>query len=250
MSNFKDKLQVFMLGLMAGLIIAGGFFILKLDDYFKELNFYKNVVKTFTFKSEAKAQEASNKAEEPVETKEKKAKETGTKEKIITSSDSAEQNKTPKTDFVLDADTMTKYVAKDSAHINTNGTQEDIVIRKDELLATKTIEIASLAAGTANTNNAKDSLLQKVSGIKDDKNTAQQLINVELWQSPLNYKGYKMSKYKMVLYGIPSVDAIKIYSLNDNVYIKYGATVCRLENSNEFKPYERITDEAIVSKLK
>jgi hypothetical protein len=58
MSSFKEKLQVFMLGLMAGLIIAGGFFILKLDDYFKELNFYKNVVKTFTFKSAAKPEEA------------------------------------------------------------------------------------------------------------------------------------------------------------------------------------------------
>jgi hypothetical protein len=245
MSSFKEKLQVFMLGLMAGLIIAGGFFILKLDDYFKELNFYKNVVKTFTFKSAAKPEEAAAKPEEIAPVKEKKQKEVSSKGNATEDSITT---KFPKTDFVLDADTMTKYAAKDSMPLNA-ANQEDIVIRKDELILTKTLEIVNLS-GAPNQSNAKDSLLQKVSGIKDDKVTVPQLINAELWQSPLNYKGYKMSKYKMILYGIPSVEGLKIVAINDNIYVKFGTTVYHLENTNEFKPYERVTDESIVSKLK
>ncbi len=43
MSNFRERSQLFLLGLMFGLLIGCGFFILKLDDYFKELSVYKSV---------------------------------------------------------------------------------------------------------------------------------------------------------------------------------------------------------------
>ena len=96
----------------------------------------------------------------------------------------------------------------------------------------------------------KDSLLQKVSGVKDDKNVASQFFNIEYWQSPLNYKGYKMSKYKMVLYGIAASDGMKVYKLDDIIYLKNASMVYRLDNTGDFKPYERITDEVIINRLK
>jgi hypothetical protein len=128
-------------------------------------------------------------------------------------------------------------------------TPEDIVVRKDELLSTKTVEVINLNP-TANRANAKDSLLQKVSGIKDDRVNSKQFFNIELWQSPLNYKGYKMSKYKIVLYGITSTDGWKVYTIDDLVYLKNATTVYKLENSTDFRAYEHITDENIISKLK
>ena len=48
MSSFKEKSFGFIIGILVGLIVAGGFFIFKLDDYFKELNFYKSVSNTFS----------------------------------------------------------------------------------------------------------------------------------------------------------------------------------------------------------
>ncbi len=230
---------------MAGLIIAGGFFILKLDNYFKELNFYKNIVKTFTFKSANKDNETASKPEEEIESKDKKSKESTTKNKTAISTDTSSIKQ--KTDFVLDTDTIAKFNSKDSIVMTASASQEDIVIRKDELLLTKTLELINLNAPS--TNNAKDSLLQKVSGIKDDKNV-KQLINVELWKSPLNYKGYKMGKYKVILYGVVTLEGLKIYTLGNETFLKYGTTVYVLENTSEFKPYERITDENIISKLK
>ncbi|MGB3946909.1 MAG: hypothetical protein WBM13_02890 [Bacteroidia bacterium] len=245
MSNFKEKAQVFIMGLMTGLIIAGAFFILKLDTYFKELNFYKGIVKTLTFKSENKTAD-NNVVEEEATTKDTKNKTNSIKTKNTISNDSA--SKTNNNTFELTADTLTKFQQKDTIVSATASLNEDIVIRKDELLLTKTVEIINIS-GATNSNNAKDSLLQHVSGIKEDKAT-KQLVNVELWQSPLNYKGYKMGKYKIVLYGIASIEGLKVYAVGNDMYLKAGNTVYNLENTSEFKPYEKVTNEAIISKLK
>ncbi len=244
MSSFKEKSQAFIMGLMAGLIIAGAFFILKLDNYFKELNFYKNIVKTF--KSDSKEKETIVITDNAAPLKEKKIRD-NSKKKSVQLNDSSGSEKL-KTDFILNADTLSMHSPKDSTGFNNAVVQEDIVIRKDELFLTKTIEIINLNPAL-NQNNSKDSLLHKVSGVKDDKNQ-KQFINIELWQSPLNYKGYKMGKYKVVLYGITSLEGLKIFAIENNIYLKHGTIVYNLENTSEFKPYERVTDENIINKLK
>jgi hypothetical protein len=245
MSPFKEKFQGFMLGLMVGLIIAGSFFILKLDNYFKELNFYKSISKTFS--STSKGDEYIVKPDETDKTQEKKSSTTTTKRQSIFNRDST-KTKATKTDLVLDSDTLNNYSAKDSLAANNLNT-DDVIVRKDELLSTKTVEVINLNP-MASRANAKDSLLQKVSGIRDDRNNTKQYFNIEFWQSPLNYKGYKMSKYKIVLYGIALSDGMKVFKLDDVIYLKNLTNVFKLDYASDFTFYERITDEAIISKLK
>jgi hypothetical protein len=241
MSSFKEKSQVFIIGLMVGLIIAGGFFILKLDDYFKELSFYKSITKTFS--STTKSNENTDKKNDVPPVKEKQLNENKSKNKKEEISEIPRKN-----DHVLGADTLNIRAAKDSL-VSEMSVSDDIVVRKDELLSTKTLEVFNLSP-LATKAVSKDSLLQKVSGVRDDRNIAKQFFNIEFWQSPLNYKGYKMSKYKMVLYGITSVDEIKVFKLDDVIYLKNVATVYRLDYVSDFKQYERITDENIINKLK
>ena len=235
MSSFKEKSQGFIIGIMVGLIVAGGFFILKLDDYFKELNFYKSVSNTFSI---------NNKEAEPIEVdstktvaavKKGKTKQLQTDENTI-----SEENRTV---FLSDSSS----VSKDSLILE-NPNSENLIVRKDELLSTKTVDVINLNPVTKLT--AKDSLLQKVSGIKEDKSYYKQFLNIEFWSSPLNYKGYKMSKYKLVVYGIASAEGIKLYNLDEVIYLKSASFVYRLVSSGDFKPYERITDEAVINKLK
>ncbi len=235
MSSFKEKSQGFIIGIMVGLIVAGGFFILKLDDYFKELNFYKSVSNTFSI---------NNKEAEPIEVdstktvaavKKGKTKQLQTDENTI-----SEENRTV---FLSDSSS----VSKDSLILE-NPNSENLIVRKDELLSTKTVDVINLNPVTKLT--AKDSLLQKVSGIKEDKSYYKQFLNIEFWSSPLNYKGYKMSKYKLVVYGIASAEGIKLYNLDEVIYLKSASFVYRLDSSGDFKPYERITDEAVINKLK
>jgi hypothetical protein len=235
MSSFKEKSQGFIIGIMVGLIVAGGFFILKLDDYFKELNFYKTVSNTFS-KNSKDVDLVTVKSSNPVSTIKKEI----SRSTAIKIENSDEQNKT---NAIADS----SYLTKDSLTLE-NPNNDNLIVRKDELLSTKTIEVFKLDPVVKLT--AKDSLLQKVSGIKEDRSLSKQFINIEFWSSPLNYKGYKMSKYKLVLYGISSAEGIKLYNLEDVIYLKSYSFIYRLDSFGDFKPYDRITDESIINKLK
>ena len=48
MNYLKRKAPPFTLGLLLGIVIAGTFFMFRLDNYIKELSIYKNVSETFS----------------------------------------------------------------------------------------------------------------------------------------------------------------------------------------------------------
>jgi hypothetical protein len=235
MTNFKEKAQIFIIGLSIGLLVAGAFFILKLDDYFKELNLLKRVSHTFT-SPEKKPEQTELQQPEKADKKKKAFNE---------NPDKIAKDTLLKTD--PDLTNTADTIRKDSTQ-SASMPEEDIIVKQDELLTTRTIEVFNMSLNAK--LNSKDSLLQKVSGIKDDKQTGKQMFNVELWSSPLNYKGYKMSKYKIVLYGITAIDAVKLYKLDDIIYLKLSSAVYRLDYISDFKSYDRVTDEQIITKLK
>jgi hypothetical protein len=238
MSSFKEKAQVFIVGLAIGLLIAGAFFILKLDDYFKELNLYKRV--STTLSTPKTKSENDDKAEESKRSSKKKEEKKSLTIEVPVDTVSEQPSRVE-----AEPDTLTN---KSDSLYAALASDEEIVVRKDELITTRTLEVFNLSPVAK--MNGKDSLLQKVSGIKEDKSGGKQMINIELWSSPLNYKGYKMSKYKLVLYGLSTMDGIKLYKLDDVIYLKNASIVYRLDPVSDFKAYERITDEQVLNKLK
>ncbi len=232
MSTLKEKTQVFIIGLLIGLLVAGGFFLFKLDDYFKELNFYKHFAENFSSEKKAEKMEAQNDKKENKKEQNPKTTKQIEKETVKTKP--------------LHSDT-TKSILIDSVVTN-NIDPEEIIVKKDEMINSKTQEIINLNP-IAKTNISKDSLLHKVSGINEGKE-AKPFLNIEFWQSPLNYKGYKMSKYKLIIYGINPTDPFKLFKIDESVYLKSNSSIYKLDYTFEFKPYEKITDEGIISKLK
>jgi hypothetical protein len=239
MASFKEKSQIFIIGLLIGLLVAGSFFLLKLDTYFKELNVYKRISNTFT-PAPSNTNKEVEKENAEVKNKTTTTSKENNKQNTILETTSTTNEKTER-------DTSSTFV-KDSA-VSTMNASDEIVVRKDELLSTKTLEVINLDP-VATKATAKDSLLQKVSGIKEDKSNFKQFLNIEFWSSPLNYKGYKMSKYKLIVYGIASADGLKLVQWDDVIYLKSAGMVYRLDAGGDFKPYERITDESIITKLK
>ncbi len=246
MSKFKDKTQGFIMGLFVGLIVSCGFFVLKLDNYFKELNFYKTFIHTFT--SESKSPETTENTTEEKGTKEKVASQTITNNKF-TLAETSDTVHTEKLEKGAHSDSLTSsLIIKDSIR-NNSEVSDDIVVRKDELLTSKTLEVINVNP-VSSKNNSKDSLLQRVSGVQDDKNSGKMILNIEFWQSPINYKGYKMSKYKVVLFGIASAEGIKLFKSDDAIYMRNQNSVYKLDYASELKPYEKVSDESLISKLK
>ena len=76
MSDFKEKTQTFVLGMLVGLVIAGSFFIFKLDAYIEKLKLYKNITKTFyldnTKNKKRDIEKTSEETEEKLQTNESK----------------------------------------------------------------------------------------------------------------------------------------------------------------------------------
>jgi hypothetical protein len=234
MSNFRKKAQTFTLGLLFGFVIAGTFFILRLDHYFKELNVYKNFTKTFLYRHSA-APGRTDKTEEIASTK-------------ISNKTQNEQFSTKNLPAKKEPRAADSLLYTDSI-LESGNFSDNIVIRKDELLNIKTVELKNLDAPEYMSH--VDSLLEKVSEIKDYKNTnRKQSMQIEFWKSPLNYKGYKLSKYNVILYGLADTENLKIYTLDGVLYMKNTSTVYKLDYNADFKPYERVTDEMITSSLK
>lgn len=230
MSNFKNKIQIFLLGLMLGLLVGGGFFILKLDDYFKELRFYKKL----TERSISRQYDI-----EPATSKKKEERQNSSRRHNTIGLNHENSDAIPNQS---QTDTLRLVSSKmDTSMLTENG--EEIVVKKDELLSTKSLEVINISVPP---KSAKDSLLQQVSGVREESKTA---FKVEFWQSPINYKGYKLSHNKLVLYGINSTDPFSIFQVDGDLYLKHINNVYKLHYSNDFTQFEKVNDLALITKL-
>jgi hypothetical protein len=242
MADNKEKTQFFIWGMLTGLIIAGSFFILKLDDYFEKLKLYKNITKTFYLNSKkdkdgdekyvSKTEEDRSSSYDKYKNEEKKS-------------------ETDKNKRDTEGDVQNSAYSEDSlpdANLN-DDEMEAIVIQKDELVASTTLQITDLNP-LSSAEKTSDSVIQKVSGIRDDRTVTKKILDVELWKSPLHYKGYKMSRNKLVLYGFASLEGIKIFKLDDNTYIKLTSAIYKLDQTYDYKSYQLVDDQSIINKLK
>ena len=237
----SNKSLLFLLGLVLGLLAGAGFFIFKMDGMLEKVNLFSSSRDTVI------VQQAN--------TEEKKGK-TDIK-KYIGKKDSSKNNMSSAEllaqkysrevsirKVMAEADSL----LKDSSFANENkNTNENFIVRKDELLGSMNFEVVNLQQGDQ--KNSSDSLLEKTSGIKSNKNVFASL-KVEFWQSPINYKGYKMTKNKVVLFGINADETIKLFHLDDVIFMKHNQNCYKLHFADDFKQFEKETDTAITGKLK
>lgn len=65
------------------------------------------------------------------------------------------------------------------------------------------------------------------------QNANEQKVTVEFWKSPINYRGYKRSPNKIVIYGILNFNEVQFISKDKNVYL--------IDNNNKYSL--KLTDE-------
>ncbi|HTF02802.1 MAG TPA: hypothetical protein VK826_02220 [Bacteroidia bacterium] len=218
LSRFGNRLQLFFLGFLLGIVLGGGFFLLKLDGFVKEFA----LEKTFSDPGEDKDSDVpeTDKTDKPV-----KPRKTGMTDNV---------------EYSTGSDSSDVSMTDDSTTQITDGSDE-IVVRKDELLAEKVVLLVNLD-GT----NVIDSIRSREAGIKEDPGKS---VTVEFWQSPLNYKGYKLSRSRLVLFGFEAEEQFSLYRLDNVMFMKTSGGVFRLENTADFRQLERVTDEALLAKL-
>src|SRR5690606_28930961 len=120
----------------------------------------------------------------------------------------------------------------------------NIKVATDELLSVKNIKVIKI--GDNFSGSDKDSLIADLANVNE---SASDVYVLEFWKAPLNTKGYRFSKNRIMLYGFVDCNDVVLYQLNNVYYIKASNQVYKLSYGGEFKPLERVSDSELIAKL-
>lgn len=147
-------------------------------------------------------------------------------------------------------------VQQDSLNTTALTEEENLIVKKDQLLMSHTLKVtelqqeelkkpteSSMAQSTANKLNPSAGLVENSKA--EDEN-----YEVEFWLSPVNYKGYKLNSNKLVLFGIEEPDAVKLFSFEKKLMMKYGQEYFKLNPSDEFVSFSMIKNTDLPAALK
>ena len=160
-------------------------------------------------------------------------------EKTVDTTDEDEKTKN-KNRFKINFKKSTKinYSEVDSLIKEDSG----INIASDELLTVKNIKIIQIGEFIPS-KDSSDIQKTRLDGTKSD------LYFVEFWKTPLNSKGYRFTKNKIMLYGFDDFSNLTLYEIDHSFYIKSSDQVYKLLYSSEFKQLDRVLDSELLAKI-
>jgi hypothetical protein len=207
--HFKRKIPSFIFGLSIGLVVGLSFFVFKINEVFDKL------------KDSAKGQITV--IQQPV----KNVPETNPKRQI---------NKS-RFKLKLKPASNPNYREADSLISN----DPDLKIAREELQTVRNVKLIRLGE-----RQPADTLAATLAGV-DVENT--DLYFVEFWRTPLNSKGYRFTKNKIMLYGFVDYNNILLYELDGSYYVKASGVVYRVFYGSDFKALERVVDTELLAKI-
>ncbi len=138
-----------------------------------------------------------------------------------------------------------------------DGTDE-LIVKKDQLLIAMSLFVKDentkkeKSARQKNKSKKDTSLSEKTAGllnpaaglegVEGETTTAPQL-QVEFWVSPINYRGYKWHRNKLILFGVDEPDDVRMYRLEGKLYMHYMNDYYLLEPAEDFTSYQVVNDK-------
>lgn len=131
----------------------------------------------------------------------------------------------------------TNYKEVDSLIRSEDG---EVNVMKEEFISVKNLKLIDLD------NAQKDTLSPKLAGVNNDHST---LFFVEFWKTPLNSKGYRMTKNRIILYGFSDFSYLTLYKVDDVYYLKSEEQVYKVSANSDFMPMDRVIDSDLLAKI-
>ena len=209
MLKLKYKIPPFVFGVTIGLLIGIVFFIFKIDDYIKKIS--KPSIESIKI-TEQSMDGLLDENEDTISNK-----------KLRLSAKKSPTINYSEVDQLLNDD-------------------EDFNIAKEELLSVKNIKVIDLDA-----SKKQDTLVGQLAGVINT--SFPNLFFVEFWKTPLNSKGYRMTRNRVILYGLSDFSSITIYKVDDNFYLKNDEFVYKISAGTEFKSLEIVSDSELLAKI-
>lgn len=108
---------------------------------------------------------------------------------------------------------------------------DDMIVYRDKIVYSKYIKVK----GLAEINNYGIDLLDSVL-MNSNRSEEGDLLMIEYWQSPVNYKGYKLSYNKLIVFGVDDYEKSTVKIINGDICFFAGKACYILENTDDFKP--------------
>lgn len=209
--RINRKIPAFIFGVSIGLIIGVAFFVFKINDVFEKLK--------------SAAAEKITVIEQPV---------------IATNNKVKSKQKDNKDRFKIHVAKTKKseYHEPDSLF----ELDKDLTIATEEIISVKAVKLIRIGKQ----NSPKDSLVAKLAQV--DENSSDMFF-VEFWKTPLNSKGYRFSKNKIMLYGFVDFNNVLIYELDKSYYLKSSGQVFKLFYGSDFKKLELVSDIDLLAQI-
>lgn len=209
MLKLKYKIPPFVFGVTIGLLVGIVFFIFKIDDYIKKIS--------------KPSIESIKVTEQSIDGLLDQNEDTISNKKLRLSAKKSPTINYSEVDQLLNDD-------------------EDFNIAKEELLSVKNIKVIDLDA-----SKKQDTLVGQLAGVINT--SFPNLFFVEFWKTPLNSKGYRMTRNRVILYGLSDFSSITIYKVDDNFYLKNDEFVYKISAGTEFKSLEIVSDSELLAKI-
>ena len=211
--RFKYKIPPFVFGVSIGLLVGVAFFIFKIDDYLKKIN--KPDINNIKIVEQSVSNSSSDNKESHQDEKK-------TEKKV-----SINIKNSPNINY-SEVDALLK--------------ENDIKVAQEELLSIKNIKVIDL-----DLTSKRDTLTGQLAGVTSTDYP--NLFFVEFWKTPLNSKGYRMTRNRVILYGLSDFSSITIYKVEDNFYLKNDDVVYKISSGTEFKPMELVQDSNLLARI-
>jgi len=122
-------------------------------------------------------------------------------------------------------------------------TSEDQNIRRMQFSQDRLLHIRAYNIGDQHPGKIQSEAqwqLDSLVGNYPKADASRQVLIVEFWQSPLNLMGYKMTRSKLILYGLDQLDAFSLHTDGDSFILKYADNFYLVGLTNTFTPLRSI----------
>lgn len=170
----------------------------------------------------------------------------GENEKKASRKEKKQSPETPKvtevaSDPVSEEDSLIAEPDSIQVHVGAATEDESIVIRKDELVLTRIYEIVNVSP--IQETKLSDEVAGKLNpeaNLPEGEKKGPKSVMVEFWKSPVNYKGYKKTKSKIIFYGLPEPDWVNLFESGDKVFLEYAGSFFILPEQEEFSSFQKV----------
>lgn len=128
----------------------------------------------------------------------------------------------------------------------------NVEFKKDQLLVSHVIKVIEVSSeqkpGEVTLEQNTVSKLNPSAGLQEPIKSNDFM--VEFWVSPINYKGYKLKSNKLILFGIEEPEAVKLFTFESKLMMKYGLDYYKLHPSDEFISFTLLKASEIPDHIK